>query len=111
MSKVKQTGEYLNRAVKAQFGFLVKSAIDYDKESHDEAKRLALAMRVLLYDSQSSLSLLEQLGLKNILFCCTCNEEFYEGIIRSGSSCLTSVFMGSPQVSKWLPILESPPAN
>jgi len=90
---------------------LVQSSIEYDKGFDGEAKRLAHVMRTLLYDTNRSTSLLKQLGMKNIRFCCTCSGEFNKRIHLAGFSCLTSVFMGKPAIRKHLPTLESSPSN
>jgi len=51
-----------------QIGFLISSSSAFDNGYHDEAVRLATALRVLLHDTTNSRSLLGQLGRKNIQF-------------------------------------------
>jgi hypothetical protein len=48
-----------------QMSFLRRSARDFDAGDESEAKRLALHVRTLVYDSRKSKSLLGQLGLKD----------------------------------------------
>jgi hypothetical protein len=105
MSNVKQSDQELRNHLKEQFGFLVQSSISYDKGFDGEAKRLALTMRILLHDSKNSTSLLKQLGIKNIKFCCTCKEEYNKKLYSTGFHCLVSVFKGKPQFSKYIPSL------
>jgi len=50
-----------------QRSFLARSARAYDEGYEDEAKRLALTIRVLLHDAAQSQSLLTQLQIKNSL--------------------------------------------
>ena len=49
-------------------GFLERSADAFDRGYQDEAKRLAVTIRVLVHDSGSSQSLLSQLGRKDAQF-------------------------------------------
>ena len=90
---------------------MVQSSIAYDKGFDGEAKRIAHIIRTMLYDSNKSTSLLEQLGLKNITFCCTCCGEYNEAIHLSSFSCLVLIFMGKPVISKYIPTLESSAGN
>jgi hypothetical protein len=48
-----------------QMSFMRRSARDFDAGDESEAKRLALHVRTLVYDSRNSKSLLGQLGLKD----------------------------------------------
>ncbi len=61
------TRDDLIERFREQVGFLERSAEAFDQGFHDEAKRLAVVVRVLLHDTQSSKSLLGQLGEKNEL--------------------------------------------
>jgi len=63
--KIPQTTDELNKHLSDQLGFLKSSAIAYDKGNLAEAKRMALALRILLHDTQHQTSLLSQLGLKD----------------------------------------------
>lgn len=53
----------LEEHLKAHLGFIKKSAALYDTGDTEEAKRIAVSVRVLLHDTQQSRSLLGQLGL------------------------------------------------
>ena len=56
----------LDELLREQIGFLERSSAAYDEGYHDEAKRIAVVVRVLLHDTQSSHSLFEQLPTYNI---------------------------------------------
>ncbi len=71
MSKVSQTKAELEEYLGEQASFIERSAHLYDQGHKDEAKRLAVSIRVLVHDTKQSKSLLSQLGLKGILFCDT----------------------------------------
>lgn len=71
MNRVLQTGEALNRQLNDQLLFLKASSDAFDKGVDAEAKRLAVALRVLLHDTKSSKSLLGQLGRKSGKFLST----------------------------------------
>ncbi len=68
MARVKQTEDELLGHLKSQLGFLERSAESYDKGFEDEAKRLAVVIRVLVHDTSQSASLLMLLNKKNIKF-------------------------------------------
>lgn len=64
-----QTEEDLRDQLKVQIGFLAQSSDAYDRGNVDEAKRLAIALRILLHDKgRTSVSLLTLLNKKDILF-------------------------------------------
>ena len=67
-TKYKQTKEELKSYLKEQIEFLKRSNRAYDEGCTSEAKRLAVAIRVLLHDTQNSISLLTLLKKKDILF-------------------------------------------
>lgn len=50
--------------LKEQMGFLTRSCAAYDIGYRDEAKRIAVVLRVLFHDTKTSKSLLGQLGIK-----------------------------------------------
>lgn len=68
MPKVPQSGDDLRRLLVEQTGFMNRSASAYDAGFLDEAKRLAVSIRVLVHDTAKSTSLLTQLGEKERLF-------------------------------------------
>lgn len=59
--------EDLKAAVRKQLRFIVNSGNMVAQGDHDEAVRVAVALRVLLHDTRSSHSLLSQLGWKDKL--------------------------------------------
>lgn len=65
--KIVQSVEELKKHLQEQLRFLKKSCRDYDNGDISEAKRIALQLRVLLHDTNSSNSLLSQLNLKEKL--------------------------------------------
>lgn len=68
MKRVEQTRDELLGHLRAQLGFLERSAKSYDEGFQDEAKRLAVVIRVLVHDTSKSTSLLAQLNKKTISF-------------------------------------------
>lgn len=67
-TKYKQTKDELNSHLSEQIEFLKRSSQAYDEGCTSEAKRLAVAIRLLLHDTQNSTSLLTLLKMKDILF-------------------------------------------
>jgi hypothetical protein len=68
MGKITQSQDELKNHLKSQLGFLERSAESFDKGYEDEAKRLAVVVRVLVHDTSRSTSLLTLLNKKNIKF-------------------------------------------
>lgn len=64
----KQTSNDLMNHLNEQIGFLQRSCELFDNGYKSESKRIALVIRVLLHDTNNSVSLLKQIGKKNILF-------------------------------------------
>jgi hypothetical protein len=62
-----QTQAELIEHLRAQLGFLERSAEAFDNGFQDEAKRLAVVIRVLLHDTPASQSVLGLLGVKQHL--------------------------------------------
>src|SRR3954453_8408028 len=67
MAKHTQSKDELVQHLDEQLGFLRSSAQAYDAGDTAEAKRLAVAVRILLHDTNSSHSLLGLLGVKDSL--------------------------------------------
>jgi hypothetical protein len=63
-ARLPQSREELEAQLAEQLDFLTHSADRFDRGVIAEAKRLALAIRILVYDSKSSQSVLGQLGRK-----------------------------------------------
>lgn len=59
-----RTPDELRRLLQEQFDALLVSSAAYDRGILSESKRLATTIRVLVYDTRNSISLLTQLGLK-----------------------------------------------
>jgi hypothetical protein len=70
MSKRALTKEDLARHLKEQIGFIQRSVAAFDEGYEDEAKRLALTVRVMVHDTKKCASLFTQLGMKNSLQFC-----------------------------------------
>ena len=68
MTKYVQTKDELFDHLKDQIAFMRQSASSYDNGFEDEAKRLAVVIRVLVHDTHKSTSLLTLLNKKNINF-------------------------------------------
>lgn len=68
MSKTALTPAELQAHLDEQLGFLERSAASFDRGYEDEAKRLAVTLRVLLHETKQSRSLLGQLGRRSTLF-------------------------------------------
>ncbi|HEY8032118.1 MAG TPA: SEC-C domain-containing protein [Methylocella sp.] len=64
-AKIPLSPNALRRHLAEQIAFLKVSAASFDAGFEGEAKRLAVAIRVLVYDTSASRSLMEQLGIKN----------------------------------------------
>ncbi len=87
---VPQSTDDLNKHLQEQIGFLTRSADSYDLGFHDEAKRLAVTIRVLLHDTVNSKSLLDQLGQKNRLFYDTAMPEVQNNLLpHAALVCMT----------------------
>jgi len=68
MKRYAQTKDELMKHLRAQIQFMKLSAASFDNGFEDEAKRLAVVIRVLVHDTRNSISLLTLLGKKNIDF-------------------------------------------
>lgn len=69
VTRVIQSRGELEGHLEEQLRFLEASATSFDSGFEGEAKRLALAIRVLVHETKVSHSLLGQLGLLNARFC------------------------------------------
>lgn len=68
MGKVVQSNADFENHLKEQISFLQASADAYDSGFKEEAKRLAVVIRVLLHDTSNSKSLMSLLGIKTMNF-------------------------------------------
>lgn len=81
-----QTPAMLSASLQQQIGYLEKSARDYDSGDASEGPRMATALRVLFHDTNSSHSLMKQIGLKE-------NLKFVDTSISN-----TTVFVNRPNI-------------
>lgn len=84
MAKVPQSQDDLKRHLEEQLAFLERSAEAFDDGFTDEAKRLAVTLRLLLHDTKHSKSLLGQLGLKDSDFVDSAFQDDPESIASHG---------------------------
>ena len=68
MAKVKLSRDELLNQLKEQISFLITSSNLFDQWKTEEAKRIAVQLRILLHDTGRSKSLLSQLDLKSVPF-------------------------------------------
>src|SRR5687768_7122018 len=69
--KVTRPRSDLEKQLEEQVDFLLVSAARYDAGAPIEAKRIALAIRILVHETAQSKSLLGQLGWFSMAFCDT----------------------------------------
>jgi len=77
----------LQELLQEQIGFLERSCAAFDDGYIDEAKRIAVVVRVLLHDTSNSHSLFMQLGYKDYMLIDTCpslEENIPEKIFQAG---------------------------
>jgi hypothetical protein len=106
VTKIQQTPEDLHRHLQEQLGFLERSANAYDRGYFDEAKRLAVTLRVLLHDTAKSKSLLGQLNLQS--------RDFYDTAVENPAGNLVpyagllQMFMHPNHDPLYVPYLDDP---
>jgi len=93
MTKYVQTRDELLGHLKDQIAFMKQSTDSYDKGFEGEAKRLAVAIRILVHDTQESKSLLTSLGKKNINFYDSASDYHPNGVVVSHSGLVLKKFM------------------
>jgi len=91
-----------------QLRFLEQSANAYDNGDLEEAKRLALILRILLYDSPNSHSVLSQLGKKDQLFEDSAVNYDSNNILGHGG--LVEIVLGPPS-PRYIAMLDDVPGN
>jgi hypothetical protein len=89
-----------------QLGFLERSATAFDQGFEDEAKRLAVALRVLLHETTQSHSLLGQLGRRQGAYVDTALPADAANLMTHGG--LVFVAMGPPQ-TRYVAMLDDVP--
>jgi len=82
--------------LRRQLGFLHRSCWLFDSGYHDEAIRIATAVRILVHDTAKSTSLLSKLSAKSVNLLSTCEPMehintclFFEGLDKYGSGNFT----------------------
>jgi len=89
MSKYSQSRDELLAHLSDQINFMIASAISFDNGFEGEAKRLAVAIRILVHDTSRSAALLTQLRKTNILFYDSAS--FFDPRNLLPSNCLTMI--------------------
>ena len=91
---VKQTDEEFKSHFREQIEFLIRLASAYDGGFESEAKRMAVVLRVLLHDTNSSKSLLKHLEKKDILFYDTSSDLVPGNILPEATLIITQIRTG-----------------
>lgn len=105
-----QSTDELIKQLKDQMSFLSASAQTFDNGNFAEAKRLSLAIRILLHDTKNSKSLLDQLGVKNNLqFYDTANEVDPTNLLPQNT--LVSIRFEHPGHIKYVAQLDNLPSS
>jgi hypothetical protein len=105
MVKVPQTPADLKTHLEDSIYFLEASAAAFDAGYENEAKRMAITLRVLLHDTKSSKSLLSQLGQKSIQFYDTAKPFDPRNLVGHGG--LVAIRYG-PEGARVVPVLDEP---
>lgn len=104
--KVPQTPEDLRKHLNEQLGFLRRSAESYDSGFVDEAKRLAVTIRILVHDTKNSNSLLQQLSEKQRSFYDTAMPHDPRNLLSQAALIQKAI---SPKGALYLPFLDDTP--
>jgi uncharacterized protein YchJ len=87
-----------------QVRFLQNSATAFDSDHEDEAKRLATTLRVLLHDTATSHSVLEQLGVKTKMAYADTAQPINSASLAETPGLV--IFKVSPEGGRYVPALE-----
>jgi len=109
MTKVQQTTDELLNHLKQQIRFLINSAKSYDNGFEDEAKRLAVSIRILVYDTPKCKCLLTQLDKKRIGFFDTASPYFPNNI--AANNCLTIMRFSPKDGATFIARLDNSPPS
>jgi len=108
----KQTEDEFKLHFKEQLDFLIRSALAYDDGYESEAKRMAIVLRLLLHDTNSSTSLLTHLGKKDIQFYDTANDIIQDNPMPQAALVMTKIQFGIEGDRKYdAPLDEGPPSR
>jgi hypothetical protein len=109
MTKYVQTREELLAHLKDQIKFMITSATSFDNGFEGEAKRLAIATRILVHDTSQSEALLTQLKKMDILFYDSASAFHPENTLSS--NCLTMMKLYSTGAKYVAPLDDLSPAR
>ena len=109
MTKYVQTEDELLTHLREQVDFMIASAVSYDNGFEGEAKRLAVAIRILLYDTSSCTALLTQLRKMDILFCDSAAA--FDPRNLATSNCLTMMKLSPAGAEYVAPLDNLPPSR
>lgn len=104
MAEIKQSEEDLKSQLRDQMQLLINSCRLYDDGCKIESKNIAIRLRVLLYDTKQSTSLLTLLKSKDILFY---DSTFNEGLLSPFMSFIVIQLRGKE--TEYFPILDKFP--
>jgi len=105
VSKIPLSQNELEVHLKEQISFLETSANSFDDGAEEEAKRIAVTIRILVHDTKSSHSLLRQLG-KNPKFLDTSSDLDSKNILAHGG--LIKI-LNEPHQSRYIAMLDNFP--
>ena len=105
ISKIPISKDELENHLKEQISFLEASANSFDAGAEEEAKRLAVTIRILVHNTPSSHSLLGQIG-KKFEFFDTAKDLDPNNMLAHGS--LITILTG-PYQSRYIPMLDNFP--
>ena len=108
--KQNQSQAELSEHLQDHLGFLQASADAYDAGLDGEAKRLAVSLRVLVHDTNSSKSLLGQLGQKNIPFLDSAFP-LVKGNQNTHCGLVMTLISPSEGARYWPPLDDTPPGH
>lgn len=108
MAKTPITNADLKAHLDEQLGFLERSASSFDQDYEDEAKRLAVTLRVLLHETHQSHSLLGQLGSRSGSFVDTALPNDAANLMPHGGLVFTA--MGPPR-TRYVAMLDDVPVT
>ncbi len=106
MAKKPLTPAELQAHLDEQLGFLERSAAAFDQGYEDEAKRLAVTLRVLLHETKQSHSLLGQLGKNSDPFLDTALPSDPANVMTHGGLVFTAV---GPPKTRYVAMLDDVP--
>ena len=107
MSKIQLSQKELEAHLKEQISFLEASANSFDAGMEEEAKRLAVAIRILVHDTSSSHSLIGQVG-KNLEFLDTSSDLDSNNILAHGG---LIVLLNELHQTRYVAMLDNFPSN